>query len=312
MVLPPLRLTSGDPIADRRVTYAEGLADTGDPAAAADLMAQAMDLVPGWSAGWFRLGEWRMAAGDVTGAVAAWEQARALDPSDPLGAGVRIDLTRAVPLSDTMPPAFVRTLYDAYAPQFETALVGALGYRGPAMLLDAVVDRGPFGRVMDLGCGTGLMGMAIRPYATWLQGCDLSPGMLQRATEKQVYDLLQEQDIACLTVPDTPYDLILAADVFIYLGALEQVIGWAAASLAPAGLLAFTVEALADEAGDLCLQPSCRYAHSAGYVVRLLAEAGFAVTVNPATLRQDRGEPVASLIVTASRRQTDGEDLAIA
>lgn len=318
-MLPPLRLTSGDPIADRRVAYADGLAEDGDPAAAADLMAQAMDLVPGWSAGWFRLGEWRHAAGDVAGAVTAWERARVLDPSDALGAGLRIDLTRSVPLSDTMPPAFVRTLYDAYAPQFETALLGALGYRGPDMLRDAVMGHAPFGRVMDLGCGTGLMGQAIRPHAAWLDGCDLSPGMLQRAAEKQVYDRLWEQDIAALPLPEAPYDLILAADVFIYLGALDHVISWAASSLSPGGLLAFTVERLPDAAGDMALQPSCRYAHAAGYLERLLGQAGFATPrLTAATLRYDRGEPTDSLIVTATRSattrrsQTDGEDLATA
>lgn len=319
MMLPPLRLTSGDPIADRRVTYAHGLADDGDPVAAADLMAQAMALVPGWAAGWFLLGEWRLAAKDSAGAIAAWERARALDPSDALGAGIRIDLTRQVPLSDTLPPAFVRTLYDAYAPQFETSLVATLAYRGPDMLRDALlaIGRTQFPRVMDLGCGTGLMGVAIRPHAGWLAGCDLSPGMLQQAAQKQVYDQLLEQDIASLRPAAVAYDLILAADVFIYLGALEQVVGWAAASLTPDGVLAFTVEALPDAAGDVVLQPSCRYAHSAAYLTRLLDQAGFAPPrLTAGILRMDRGAPVAGLSVTAARpatarrSQTDGEDLA--
>jgi predicted TPR repeat methyltransferase len=297
--MPPLRLTSGDPIADRRAAYAEGLAATGDVAAAADLMAQALDLVPGWPAGWFRLGEWRIAAGDVAGAVSAWDRVLALDPADPLGAGVRIDLTRDVPRSATMPPAFIRTLYDSYAPGFEASLVDALGYRGPDMLREAVLGHAPFARVLDLGCGTGLMGVAIRPDAGWLAGCDLSPGMLRLAADKRVYDRLWEQDIAQMPQADAPYDLILAADVFIYLGALDAIIGWAASNLALGGLLAFTVEALAE--GEVSLQPTSRYAHAAPYLMRVLTAAGFVPLLTPATLRHDRGEPVASLIVTAVR-----------
>ncbi len=299
MALPPLRLSSGDPLADRRAAYADGLAAGGDPAAAADLMAQALDMAPRWTAAWFRLGEWRSAAGDTAGAVAAWDRVLALDPDDALGAALRIALTRDVPDLDAMPPAFVRNLYDAYAPGFEASLVGALSYRGPQMLLDAVAARGPFDRVLDLGCGTGLMGVAIRPHARWLDGCDLSPAMLREATAKRVYDRLWEQDIAQMPVADAPYDLILAADVFIYLGALDPIIMWAAASLAPQGMLAFTVEALSD--GDFRLQPSSRYAHAAAYLVRVLTAAGLVPQLTPATLRQDRGEPVESIIVTAAR-----------
>jgi predicted TPR repeat methyltransferase len=88
--------------------------------------------------------------------------------------------------------------------------------------------------------------------------------------------------------------------VFIYLGALNAVISWAAANLTPAGILAFSVEALAD--GDIALQENGRYAHSAAYLTHLLTAAGLNATLTPATLRLDRGAPVASLIVTAVRR----------
>ncbi len=321
MVLPPLRLTSGDPVADRRADYAQGLAESGDPAAAAELMAQALELVPHWPAGWFRLGELHLAAGETEAAIRAWEEVRRLDPADKLGASVRIELLRPVPVAETMPSAFIRTLYDQYAPRFEASLVDSLGYRGPEMIRDALLAEGrsQFAHVMDIGCGTGLMGATIRPHAGWLGGCDLSPEMLKRAAEKGVYDALNVQDIAHLAVTDARFDLITSADVFIYVGALERVVSWAASSLNAGGVLAFTVETLPEGLGDFRLMPSCRYAHSEAYLARLLSEAGFAAPrLSPVALRHDRGEVVDGLVVTAvltearMRRQNDGEDMATA
>ena len=99
--MPAFQFSSGDLIADRRADYAEALLAV-DPAAAADLLAQALDLVPGWAAGWFRLGEMRADHG-LAGAAEAFEHALALDPSDPFGAALRRDLLRGVPLAETMP-----------------------------------------------------------------------------------------------------------------------------------------------------------------------------------------------------------------
>ncbi len=319
MMLPPVRLGSGNPVVDRRADYAEGLAEAGEFAAAADLMAQSLEMVPDWVPGWFRRAEWALAAGDRDAAIAAWDEVLRRDPEDHFGASVRLELLRPVPVAETMPPAFVRALYDQYAPKFEVSLVEALGYRGPEMIRDVLLAEGrsQFARVMDLGCGTGLLGAVMRPHAGWLEGCDLSPEMLKRAAEKGVYDALSEANIATLQAAQGGYDLVTAADVFIYIGALERVVGWAAASLVPGGVLAFSVEELAEGLGEFRLMPSCRFAHSAGYLTRLLGEAGFATPrVVSTQLRQDRGTPVPALIVTAVRaeatvrRQNDGEDMA--
>ncbi len=292
-----LPASSGDLVADRRLAWAEALAADGDPAAAAALLAGALDLVPGWVAGWYRLGELHQSAGAPDAAAAAFAQALALDASDRLGAGLRLDLLRRVPLAEAMPAAFVETLFDAYAPGFDRALVGGLGYAGPG-LIAAALGPGQFARALDLGCGTGLAGTALRDRVGWLEGIDLSAAMLRQAATKGVYDRLSKADIQRLPPAAERWDLIVAADVLIYIGALEALIGWVAGALATGGCFAFTVESLPGE--GFALGPARRYAHSEAYLRQRLAEAGFAPPrIVPAVLRRDRGGPVAGLVVAA-------------
>ncbi len=306
------RVSSGRPDADRRLEFAEGLAEAGDVAAAAEVLGGAMALAPDWAAGWYRLGEWLDASGDRDGAVRSWDRAVAADPTDLMGAGMKRDLLRAVPVAEQVPPAFVEALFDQYAPRFETSLVGQLCYRAPQLLAAALPAR-QFARAIDLGCGTGLAGEVLRRRCGWLGGWDISAGMLDQARAKGLYDALCKCDLSELEIGPERYDLILAADVFIYLGALERIIAWCAGSLAPGGVLAFTVET-----GDapFQLRESRRFAHSAAYVCDLLEAAGLSgIRLDHAVLRQDRGADVAGLVVTACARalqregQADGEDV---
>jgi len=305
--------SSGDLIVDRRFDFAEGLAAQGDLAAATALLAEALARTPGWAAGWFRLGEWHEAAGDPAAAVAAWEQALAADPADRLGAGLKRDLVRRVPVVEAMPAAFVEALFDQYAPTFDTALVEKLAYCAPQRLRQALDGR-RFGRAMDLGCGTGLAGEAFRDAVDWLAGCDLSAAMLAQAQAKGIYDRLDKADLAGLEIGER-FDLILAADVFVYLGALERIVAWAAGSLTPGGVLAFTVEA--GEA-PLALQDSRRFAHSRGYLEDVLGAAGFTrLALTEAPIRKDRGAAIRGFVVVAAGlarqadRQGDGEGMAL-
>ena len=309
---------SPDPRADRRAEYAEALAGDGDIEAAIEVLSGAMDLVPQWAAGWFRLGELLERAGKIEAAANAWERAIAADPSDRLGAGLKRDLLRASGLRESMPAAFVETLFDQYAGKFDASLVGKLKYRGPQYLLEALQANGlaRAGRALDLGCGTGLMGEALRPHCEWLGGYDISAGMLAQASRKGVYDLLEKRDISRLQLGEGRFDLIVAADVFIYLGALERIVGWCAGSLNSGGVLAFTVEA---GGKPVELRESRRFAHSPQYVEGLLTDAGFAgVSLTQCVLRQDRGQDVAGLCVVASPapfrrdREPDGEAHALA
>lgn len=294
--------SSGNPLADRRADYAAQLQDAGDSMAACDLMEQALELAPAWAAGWFRLGEMRETSGLIGAAVAAWRQALSLDCDDRFGASLKLALAGVAVGQQSMPAAFVETLFDQYAPKFDDALVGKLDYCVPELLDAAIAATGKqtFQRALDLGCGTGLMGERLRPRVAHLSGNDLSAEMLRQAELKGVYDTLEKANINELPpVSDGTFDLVTAADVFMYLGDLSAVIGWVAAALAPAGLFAFSVERL--EAGEgFALRPSRRYAHSQNCVEDLLVRSGLGVlTVGRAIIRKDRGEPVEGLVFVA-------------
>ena len=296
---------SGNLLVDRRAEFAATMAHAGDFDAAIEVLSGALDIAPEWAAGWFWLGEYHEQTEALEKAANAWRQAMALDPSDPFGAGLKLDLLREVPVAETMPSAFVETLFDQYAPRFEISLLEQLDYRGPELLMNTLKSSGftRAHRALDLGCGTGLMGAQLRSSCDWLGGYDISRGMLDEAEAKGIYDLLDKQDLSDLALSETSYDLIVAADVFIYLGALEQIVGWCAQALEPCGFLAFTLEH-----GDkpIELRESRRFAHSPAYVTELLQTAGFqTIMIEDCVLRQDRGEDIRSFCVIATpTRQT--------
>ena len=134
-----LFLSSGDLMADRRFEFARDLQLKGDLPAAADLLMQAIELAPDFTSAWFTLADIREQLGEHDAAVAAFQNAQASDPGDRHGAGLRLMRLGAEPVSG-MPQAYVQTLFDQYAPRFESSLVGDLGYRGPKLLFRAVLS----------------------------------------------------------------------------------------------------------------------------------------------------------------------------
>src|ERR1700676_1489927 len=192
-----LFLSSGDLMADRRFDFARDLRLKGDLVAAADLLQQATELAPGFASAWFTLGEIREQSGERQAAIAAFRRAQEADPEDRHGASLHLMLLGAEKLS-AMPQAYVRALFDQYAPKFEAALVDDLGYRGPALLFKAVLSsraavRKPafFRRAIDLGCGTGLAAIAFAANVDEIIGIDLSPRMIERARATGLYAQLE-------------------------------------------------------------------------------------------------------------------------
>lgn len=299
----PLQLSSNDLLADRRADYAEMLFASGDHAAAAELMLGALEIAPKWAMGWFRLGEMQEAAGAVAAATEAWRMSLKLEPADRPGAALKLQLIGAEPAADSPPSAFVEMLFDQYAEKFDHALVETLHYRVPELLAAAIgaTGRNAFDHAADLGCGTGLMGVKLRPVTTRLDGYDISAEMLRKARDKGVYDRLVKADLQALEPSGELADLVTAADVFMYLGALDAVFSSVMTMLAPGGIFAFSVERLAG-AGAFELQGSRRYAHSEAYVHGLIAAAGLKLlSLERAVIRQDRREPVEGLIVVTER-----------
>jgi predicted TPR repeat methyltransferase len=124
--------------------------------------------------------------------------------------------------------------------------------------------------------------------------------MLRKARQKDIYDGLEKADLQNFSYAGTPPDLVTAADVFMYVGALDGIFSRVSRLLAPDGLFAFSVERLDAEDG-FALQPSRRYAHSETYLRRILSDSGLApVSVRTERIRDDRKEPVQGLIVVAA------------
>ncbi|MFY3385752.1 tetratricopeptide repeat protein [Paracidovorax sp. MALMAid1276] len=202
------------------------------------------------------------------------------------------------------PRQYVQTLFDQYAEDFEDHLVGELRYQGHRVLVEQLPAACPpwFEQVLDLGCGTGLCGPHIRPRAGALWGVDLSAAMLGKARARGVYDHLIEADLVeALRSEGVQFDLVLAADVFIYVGHLEDAFAQLARRVRPGGWLAFTIEESdADGAGAAAPQllPSLRYAHTTAYVHALAERHGFRrAHVHSAPLRWDQATGVAGKYV---------------
>ncbi|OEO31969.1 hypothetical protein VW23_013785 [Devosia insulae DS-56] len=302
-----IQYSSGDLVADRRASYAAALAAERAFAEAADLMAQALEMVPQWVAGWNLLGGYREAAGDIAGAVAAWTQLLQLDARGLFGAALKL-AAHGAGGSTAAAPAYVEALFDDYAPRFEDSLVARLGYRTPEMLevviRNALTARGAarFERALDLGCGTGLMGARLRPLADRLEGVDLSANMLVEARRKGVYDRLEKADLVSYLLGEPgSVDLIVAADVFNYVGALEGALTAAGSALRPGGMVAFSLET--HTGGDAVrLGTTLRFQHATEPTLAICRAAGLRVVmVEATTIRMDRGLPVEGTIVLAER-----------
>jgi len=199
----------------------------------------------------------------------------------------------------TPPRRYVEGLFDGYAADFQSHVIGTLGYRGFEALLKPLVDAGKrYRHVLDLGCGTGLCGSLIAPRADIIDGVDVSSAMLDEARKLGVYRELIRADLGeFLAATTLRVDLIVAADVFIYVGELATVFRSVRRILEPGGCLAFTVEP-ARQGQDIELLPTLRYAHSEAYVRRLADEAGFtSVRISEAPIRRDQTTPIMGLYV---------------
>jgi predicted TPR repeat methyltransferase len=286
-----------DPRARRRLEIGLALRREGDLAAAVDAIRAAIEIAPGDPEAWHALGEALEGQGAREEAIRAYRRAVGHDPSDRMGSSIRLALLGADAPPVRLPDAYVRTLFDQYAPHFDTALEGALGYRAPALLRAAVGDRAGLA-ILDLGCGTGLAGAAFADLAAALDGVDLSPAMVAKARARGLYRSVEVGEIVgWLACCAARYDLVVAADVLVYLGDLGPVLAGVRRVLAPGGRFAFTVERL--EGGEgWRLGPQHRYAHAPGYVTAAAERAGFAVArAGPVSVRSEKGVPVPGLLV---------------
>ena len=265
--------------------------------AASDAFRRVVAVTPGWAEAWFGLAGLLLRQDRCEEARAAFHRVLEIAPDH----GPARHMTSALDGANPDGPAgdYVRRLFDDYAGRFEAELIDGLGYRTPDLLRSAVEPfrhpGGRFRRVLDLGCGTGLLAPRFRDLAGDLPGVNLSPNMIAKAREKGLYDTLAVGDMTDHLGREAPFDLVLAADVLVYLGRLEPLFAAVAGSLTSAGIFAFSIERL--KAGDFRLLPTGRYAHGAAYIHRLGEGHGMTVLeARDCVPRHDKAGPVAGIV----------------
>jgi predicted TPR repeat methyltransferase len=206
----------------------------------------------------------------------------------------------------SQPDGMVREIFDGYAHRFDAHLQGKLEYRVPQRLAEIIKSR-PRGLdvdVLDLGCGTGLVGKYLGRVGGRLVGVDLSAQMIKRAARLGIYSELRESSLRddLHRVRHASFDYVTAADVFIYVGDLSEVIPACFNALRPGGALIFSCETAEESEGSLVLRPSKRYAHSQDSVKGLCREAGFSICrIEPLDLRLERDVPISGFIAVAEK-----------
>jgi predicted TPR repeat methyltransferase len=212
------------------------------------------------------------------------------------------------------PRSYIEGHFDGYAGTYDDHLTKKLDYHGPELLLHAVKEAGVAGPldILDLGCGTGLVGELFKPMARRLVGMDLSAGMLERARERGIYDELIRDDLAggLNALQDNSFDLVLSGDVFTYIGDLGRVFEAIGKVLRVGGLLALITEAAAGEtdnststAPDWRLLTTRRYEHSRAYLERLYRENAMeAIVVKRVAGRRERDVPVQCWLMVGKMR----------
>ncbi|MFY9513703.1 MAG: methyltransferase domain-containing protein [Rubrivivax sp.] len=250
------------------------------------------DLAPAWAL----QGSLLRLVGRSEAAAEALERALALGHDD---AQLRWFLASVSPHHAAPPAApadYVCSLFDGYADDFEQHLVQTLHYRVPERLVAPLAGwhAGRFEAALDLGCGTGLCAPLLAPLATPLDGVDLSARMVEKAQARGLYrQVLQADLVQHLQSTEQRYALVVAADVFIYLGDLAAAFAGVQRVLQPGGLFALSLEQAGGEVQDFELRPSLTYGHAAAYVRRLAATQGFELLdLRADTLREDQGQPV--------------------
>jgi len=248
--------------------------------------------------------------GEVERAVAIFEEWLEDDPDDPVARHMLAACSgRNVPprASD----AFIERTFDSFAASFDSKLAKLL-YRAPALVAEMLKrsDVAPSKSlvVLDAGCGTGLCGPLIAPYARRLVGVDLSERMLDQAGERNVYDELVKGELTAYLAGCTEvFDVIVSADTLVYFGPLEAVVGASENALRPGGRLIFTIEELVGARHDdaYSLGTSGRYRHAREHVQGVLRAASLRPEIASAELRLEAGEPVAGLVVQGTKPASD-------
>lgn len=279
------------------------------------LFEKTIELSPDFAAAHHNLAVLYLRKEDNAKALSAFEATLALQP-DNQTAEHMVHALRGEQQEKKAPNQYVADLFDQYASYYDQHIKESLHYEVPGILRSAFAtilkDKKGAGRILDLGCGTGLCGVYFRDMARELIGVDLSPKMIEEAKRRGAYDDLVIEDLLDylkdVNVTTEPFDIIISGDVFVYFGDLELTFKRVAHALVPGGYFGFTTESLdaldeaADDAkatsGDLAsqnyrLNPTGRFSHASAYIKNTLKQAGFEVILaEKITPRENLGHKV--------------------
>lgn len=215
--------------------------------------------------------------------------------------------------TERAPTQYVENLFDGFAENFDKHLMQVLNYDVPEKLVTLATEYSTPSvekwNVLDLGCGTGLIGSKIAPFARQLVGVDLSGKMLEKAHARNLYQRLERSDLLTMMRGEktSSYDVIVAADVFIYVGKLDEICGEIKRLLSPGGLVAFSIETLEELPSkeisqnvqrEYQLENTSRYTHSVSYIIKLAVANGFITQeMVPTQIRMERDKPVNGYLV---------------
>ena len=244
------------------------------------------------------------ASGESDNALKVLDEWLAEEPGNEIARHMRASVSgEGVP--ERASDAYVEALFDRFASSFDVQLA-KLGYRAPALAAEALASacgdpRGDL-EICDAGCGTGLCGPLLKPFAGTLIGVDLSDRMLEKAKARACYDALEKAELTQFLLANPQhFDAVVSADTLCYFGPLGPVLAAAAGALRPGGWLVFSVEQTTDPAG-FRLNPHGRYSHHPDHVADALVGAGFEIAgMRSDTLRDEAGEAVSGMIVTARK-----------
>lgn len=227
-----------------------------------------------------------------------------LAPGDSIYAYYNVIAHGALPLQQ--PVKLIQNLFDAAADRYDQRMLHALKYQLPKQIADQLIARYPDKKinVLDLGCGTGLLGVCLGRLDGALVGVDISKGMIEQAARHNVYDRFHHTNLldALEDTPASLYQVLAALDVFIYAGDMSKAIPNALRILTAGGQFIFSCEAAPEDGPALVLQPTGRYAHQRSAIEALCTAAGFApVEINETVLRHENNEPVNGFVVTAHK-----------
>eukprot|EP00904_Undaria_pinnatifida_P002699 jgi/Undpi1/1242/HiC_scaffold_108.g14156.m1 len=300
-----------------------------DPSSAVESYGRALEMDPSLANVWFNLANAHLKMGQEEEAARCLRQKLKLEPDSGVSAKYLLASLESDPerLTRDDQLAYARELFDYYAPTYDDHVRKKLLYTGPRLLRQNLkeVYNATFQAfpeeirsshngdvlsylngsldILDLGCGTGLIGSWFKDYANKIVGVDISPTMLDMATKKGCYHELRRGDVvAYLAASEAQqFDLVVAAETLQYLGPVEGVFADAFKVLKPGGYFSFTVdrreveeeemehgdedaggERISQTAGPALgysLKSDGTYAYSRGYLEELARKNGYETVI---------------------------------